>query len=168
MASLVGNLSELLCVSIDDPRCIVVIAEFDDHRYVQFWLDSWDYFAAEVISNRNIGRERALTDDQELSLRALGWNEPTTSRHPNWRREGTSIGSLVQIVQSIQHVVLDVLGESMSSPVHIRTFAIESERCSGPRTDDGSVRVYQREGSGHNWTTCVGMARPLLSPKRVT
>ena len=55
VGSFVGNLPEFLGALLTDDRCIAAIAEFSDHRYVQFWLDKPSYFVAEVISNLNIG-----------------------------------------------------------------------------------------------------------------
>lgn len=126
VGSFVANLPELLGASLNDERCVVVTAEFTDGRYVQFWLQSWDCFVAEVISNRHLGSAVALSVASEARLREMGWSEPSDDCFPNWRQEGSSLEQLVRMVDSVRAIVFNVLGESPNSRVNIRTF--ESSR----------------------------------------
>ena len=136
--SFIGNLPEFLGALLTDSRCIVAIAEFSDHRYVQFWLDSPTYFIAEVISNLNIGDSLALTETDEDSLKAIGWNEPSAAERPNWYRIGTSVAYLIEIISMTKRAVLEVLRESPANTVSIRPFEMarttkNPEQCNQPR-----------------------------------
>ena len=120
--SFVANLPEFLGALLTDRRCIVAIAEFSDHRYVQFWLDSPSYLIAEVVSNVYIDSAFALTESDEAALRVMGWSEPAPENRPIWFRIGTSINDLIELIRMTQRAVFEVLGEVSPNAVTIRTF----------------------------------------------
>ena len=76
VSSFIANLPEMLGAMAGDPRCLGAIAEFDDVRYVQFWVEPNGLVIAEVISNLNIGEAVALTLEDERILRKMGWSAP--------------------------------------------------------------------------------------------
>jgi hypothetical protein len=105
-----------------DPRCIVAVVEFADERYVQFWVRSNGGVIAEVVSNLNIGDAVALSDQDEATLRAAGWSEPSPGPNPNWRYEADDVAGLLRIVSMSRDAVYDVLGERDGNTVSIRTW----------------------------------------------
>ncbi len=145
--SFIGNLPELLGALLTDGRCIAAIAEFSDHRYVQFWLDKPSYFVAEVISNLNIGESQALTQTEENALRAIGWNEPSVDERPNWFRIGTSITDLFGIIGMTKQAVCEVLGELPGNSVSIRTFDMPRTAEDPEESSVASPRVHELEAS---------------------
>lgn len=147
VGSFVGNLPEFLGALLTDDRCIAAIAEFSDHRYVQFWLDKPSYFVAEVISNLNIGDSRALTQLEEDALRAFGWNEPSVDGRPNWYRIGTSITDLFGIIDMTKQAICEVLGELPGNSVSIRTFDMPRTSEDPEESSVASTRVHEFEPS---------------------
>ena len=145
--SFIGNLPEYLGALLADDRCIAAIAEFSDHRYVQFWLDRPSYFVAEVISNLNIGESLALTPAQENSLRALGWHEPSVDERPNWFQIGTSIADLFGIIGMTKRAICEVLGELPGNSVSIRTFELPRTAETPEESSVASPRVHELEVS---------------------
>jgi hypothetical protein len=90
VGSFIANLPEMLGAMAIDPRCLVAVVEFEDVRYVQYWVEPEGAVIAEVISNLNIGDAVALTSDDEDALREAGWSEPSPGPRPNWRYEPTT------------------------------------------------------------------------------
>ena len=142
VGSFLGNLPEFLGALATDQRTVIAICEFEDCRYVQFWLESPDYFIAECISNLNIGDSVALTPENELALTEMGWNAPEVDGRPNWWLEGTSVADLINIIGLVARCVTEVLGETPERQVSVRTFEGWS-RLDGEHGDQDSVRVYQ-------------------------
>jgi hypothetical protein len=124
--SFIANLPEMLGSMAVDPRRLVAVAEFDDERYVQFWVEPEDLVIAEVISNLNIDGARALTDEDERCLRSMGWSEPAPGPNPNWRFESYDVVGLLKLIEMTRRAVFEVLGERPSGRVTLRTWAMES------------------------------------------
>jgi hypothetical protein len=143
--SFIANLPEMLGSMAIDPRCLVAVCEFDDGRYVQFWVEPRGLVIAEVVSNLNIGDAVALSDDDEEVLRHMGWSEPSPGPNPNWRFESRDVSGLMQIVLMTRHAVLEVLRESPGNSVSVRTW--EVERRAEQQSDDvrTSARVHYQQ-----------------------
>ena len=125
VGSFIANLPELLGAMAVDPRCLVAIAEFVDERYVQFWVKPDGTVISEVISNLNIGDAVALSDEDEAILREMGWSEPTPGPNPNWRFESSDVAGLISAVRMIRHAVYNVLDETPTNLVSIRTWSVQ-------------------------------------------
>jgi len=117
-----------------DPRCLVAIAEFEDVRYVQFWIEPDGEIIAEVISNLNIGDAVALSAADEGLLRAMGWAEPSPGPNPNWRFEGRGVSGLIDAARMTKRAVLEVLRERPANVVTLRTWEMEGRM--GESLDD--------------------------------
>jgi hypothetical protein len=124
VGSFVANLPEMLGSMVVDPRRIVAVAEFDDIRYVQFWVEPEGLVIAEVISNLNIGDQRALSEHDEECLRSMGWSEPSPGPNPNWRFESSDVAGLMKVVEMTSRAVFEVLGEQSTNRVTLRTWAM--------------------------------------------
>jgi hypothetical protein len=140
VSSFIANLPEMLGAMAVDPRCLVAIAEFDDVRYVQFWVEPRGLVIAEVISNLNIGDAVALTADDEELLRKMGWAEPSPGPNPNWRYESTDVAGLMRAVLMTRHAVYEVLREQPSNAVHLRTWEMKN----GQAHESDDVRTEAR------------------------
>jgi hypothetical protein len=125
--SFLANLPEMLGSMKVDPRCLVAVIGFEDHRYVQFWVTSDGVVFGEVISNINIahidGATLLTTEDEEL-LRAMGWREPAPTSKPNWRFAANDVAELIELVAKTRTVVLEVLRETRNRRVSIRTWSM--------------------------------------------
>lgn len=145
VGSFLSNLPEMLGAWQVDPRCLVAVIEFEDGRYVQFWVTSDGVVIAEVVSNLNIKEAVALTSACEALLRESGWHEPSPGPTPNWRFEARDRAGLVQLIRMVQHAVLHVLAETRDRLVFVRSWSM------GPphdrRSDDllYEGRVYYQE-----------------------
>ena len=111
----------MLGAMVVDPRCLVAVIEFEDVRYVQYWVGPEATSIAEVISNLNIGDAVALSPHDEEKLRQAGWSEPSPGPTPNWRfeahgRRRSDDGS----VAMSRDAVYDVLRERDANPVSVR------------------------------------------------
>jgi hypothetical protein len=143
--SFLANLPEMLGAMKVDPRCHVAVVEFEDGRYVQFWVTSDGAVSAEVVSNLNIGDAVALTPEHEEMLRANGWEEPSPGPTPNWRFEAFDATDLIALVAMTRDAVIDVLGERKSRRISMRAWTVES---SGDRPTSDLLfesRVYYQE-----------------------
>jgi hypothetical protein len=120
VGSFVANLPEMLGAMAIDPRCLVAVIEFDDVRYVQYWVEPDGAVIAEVISNINIGGALALTPQDEERLRSAGWSEPSPGPRPNWRYEANDVAGVMKIVAMSRDAIYDVLGERDDNPVSVR------------------------------------------------
>lgn len=120
VGSFIANLPELLGAMAIDPRCLVAVIEFEDMRYVQYWVEPDGKVIAEVISNLNIGDAVALTLEDEDKLRKAGWSEPAPGPRPNWRIEANDIGGLMKVVAMSRDAVYDVLRERDANTVSVR------------------------------------------------
>lgn len=103
-----------------DPRCLVAVIEFEDVRYVQYWVEPHGAVIAEVISNLNIGDAVALSPEDEEKLRTAGWSEPSPGPTPNWRFEADDAAGLMKIVSMSRDAVYDVLRERDTNTVSVR------------------------------------------------
>ncbi len=120
VGSFISNLPELLGAMARDPRCLLLIVEFEDVRYVQFRGEPDGTLIAEVVSNVNIGHAVALSAEDEQRLREAGWTEPSPGPLPNWRYEASGDDGLVRIVSMTRDAVYQVLGEHDANPVTVR------------------------------------------------
>ena len=48
VGSFIANLPEMLGAMVVDPRCLVAVIEFEDVRYVQYWVERDGAVIAEV------------------------------------------------------------------------------------------------------------------------
>jgi hypothetical protein len=120
VGSFIANLPEMLGAMAFDPRCLVAVIEFEDLRYVQFWVESDGKVIAEVISNLNIGDAVALTLEDEEKLRRAGWSEPAPGPRPNWRFEANDFAGLMKVVTMSRDAVYHVLRERDGNAVSVR------------------------------------------------
>jgi hypothetical protein len=120
VGSFVANLPELLGAMVADPRCLVVVIEFEDVRYVQFWVEPDGKVIAEVISNLNIGDAEALSTQDEEMLRRAGWTEPSPGPRPNWRIEAHDLAGVMKAVSMSRDAVYGVLRERDANTVSVR------------------------------------------------
>lgn len=144
VGSFVANLPEMLGAMAVDRRCLVAIAEFDDGRYVQFWLDPDGQVVSEVISNRNIGEAVALTSDDEHMLRAAGWLEPYDTS-PNWQFRSHDVTGLMKAVAMVASAVYDVLGEEPRNVVSLQTWAVRHGPASTTDQERQESRVFYQD-----------------------
>jgi hypothetical protein len=140
--SFIANLPEMLGSMAVDPRRLVAVAEFDDVRYVQFWVEPQDLVIAEVISNLNIKGARALTEHDEQCLRSMGWSEPVPGPNPNWRFESRDVVGLLTLVEMTRRAVFEVLGERRNGRVTLRTWAMERDADNQLRAVREVARVH--------------------------
>jgi hypothetical protein len=138
-----------------DRRCIVAIAEFDDVRYVQFWVDADGQVVSEVISNRNIGNAVALTTDDECMLRDAGWIEPH-DQSPNWQFISNDVAGLMKAVTMIGRAIYDVLREEPSNGVSLQTWAVNDAPDSTTDAQREESRVSYQEALRSLERRCEG------------
>ena len=144
VGSFLANLPEILGALSTARTHYVIVAEFMDVRYCQFWMDDAGAVMGEVISNLNIGDLVALTADEERELLALGFSPPEEFLNPNFTFEADSPSRMIQLVQMISNAVLKVLKESPSNPVEIRTWEMEVPK----ELDRDLVRSFARNYLG--------------------
>jgi hypothetical protein len=120
VGSFIANLPEMLGAMVVDPRCLVAVIEFQDVRYVQYWVGPDGEIVAEVISNLNIGDAVALSPEDEEKLRIAGWSEPSPGPTPNWRYEANDVAGLMRIVTMTRDAVYQVLRERDENEVSVR------------------------------------------------
>jgi hypothetical protein len=120
VGSFIANLPELLGAMATDPRCLVAVIDFEDERYVQYWVEADGKVIAEVISNLNIGDAVALTLGDEETLRNAGWSEPAPGPKPNWRFEANDTAGLIKVVAMSRDAVYGVLRERDANAVSVR------------------------------------------------
>jgi hypothetical protein len=126
-----GNLPELLAAMMLDPRVLVAIADYEDHRYVQFWVED-NFIVAEVISNVNVVEGDGLTKDQEAQLIAAGWSIPDPKAgRPNWHRQECSLTAVVTLAKAAADASTRILRQG-STPdlqkVMLKTFPVQKRR----------------------------------------
>jgi hypothetical protein len=143
VGSFVANLPEMLGAMVVDPRCLVAVIEFEDVRYVQYWVEPGGAVIAEVISNVNIGDAVALSPQDEERLRQSGWAEPTLGPTPNWRYEADDIAGIMRIVTMSRDAVYDVLRERDANPVSVRMWEGRSVHQSSDELRETSRVHYQ-------------------------
>lgn len=122
VGSFIANHPEMLGAMVLDPRCLVAVVEFEDVRYVQYWVGPDGAVVAEVVSNLNIGEAVALSPDDEERLRRAGWSEPTLGARPNWRYEANDVAGLMRIVAMSRDAVYSVLRECDVNTVTVRVW----------------------------------------------
>jgi hypothetical protein len=130
VGSFIANLPEMLGAMVLDPRCLVAVIEFEDVRYVQYWVEAHGAVIAEVISNLNIGDAVALSREDEERLRTAGWSEPSPGPKPNWRVEAHDPAGLMRIVAMSRDAVYGVLRERDTNTVSVRIW--EGRATAGP------------------------------------
>jgi hypothetical protein len=144
VGSFIANLPEMLGAMVVDLRCLVAVIEFEDLRYVQYWVEPHGAVIAEVISNLNIGDAVALSPEDEEKLRTAGWSEPSPGPRPNWRFEVDDAAGLMKIVSMSRDAVYDVLRERDTNTVSVRIW--EGRSIAGP----GDERRGRTRDSHHN------------------
>ena len=124
ISSFIANLPELLGAFTYRDEPYVAIIEFEDDRYIQFWVNC-DFIAAEIVSNLFATTEPLLTTSQEDTLRAAGWSQPQPTNLPNWRIERHGPKAVTDISMFAAHAVLEILqyGRATHAPVVVSTFA---------------------------------------------
>ena len=120
VGSFIANLPEMLGAMVMDRRCLVAVVEFEDVRYVQYWVDPDGAIIAEVVSNLNIGDAVALSAGDEEKLRRAGWHEPSPGPTPNWRFETKGLDGLMKVVAMSRDAVYNVLLERDINVVSVR------------------------------------------------
>ena len=122
VGSFLANLPEILGALSTARTHYVIVAEFMDVRYCQFWMDDTGIVIGEVISNLNIGDLVALNADEETELLALGFSPPEEFLNPNYTFEANSQSEMIRLVRMIESAVLNVLKETPTNPVEIRSW----------------------------------------------
>jgi hypothetical protein len=148
VGSLTGNLIELLSAMRNDGRSLIALVNFDDHRYVQFYVDRQGDVMGEVISNLNIGELTALSPEDEQALRDLGFQEPAYGPRPNWWFHALSDQDFTELNAKMVAAIYDVLGEL---PTNTATVATWPAKVPEGWTDEDvreNHRVYVEEGTG--------------------
>ena len=125
--SFMGNLPELLMAMAKDERTLICIAEFQNDRYIQFRVSSTRTIV-EVVSNQFLSNMNALSTEDEDCLRVLGYEEPSSSRRPNWRYEVQDPMNIVPIVNVANSAITGALHAMSSDPIKIETFEVPSSR----------------------------------------
>ncbi len=143
VGSFIANLPEMLGAMAADPRCFVSIIEFEDYRYVQFWVEPDGLIIAEVVSNFNIGDAVALSPEDEEKLRRAGWSEPSPGPTPNWRYKARGTVGLGKIVALTRDAVYHVLREIDTNPVSVRTWEVPGHDCSSDELREQARVHYQ-------------------------
>ena len=148
VGSLTANLAELVGSMMTSGRSIVVIAEFTDHRYVQFLVRPGEGVFAEVISNLNIGDQVALSPTDEEALGRLGFDEPLAGASPNWSFHVDDGPGFVRLMGVMNRVIYQVLREVAGNAVEVRSWPAEVP--SGMDTSDYRTlkRIYVEERQG--------------------
>ena len=127
VAGFLATLPAQLGSMVVDPRCFVVVAEFEDIRYVQIWVEPAGEVIAEVISNRHVGDNPPLSGREESMLRAAGWREPSSSAQPNWWIEASGPAEILALIAMTIYAVCEVLGETPQNQVTMRTWVFERD-----------------------------------------
>jgi hypothetical protein len=140
VGSFIANLPELLGAMAVDPRCLVVVIEFEDGRYVQYWVEPEGEVIAEVVSNLNIGDAVALSHEDEARLRGAGWSEPAPGPKPNWRFEAVDSAGLMTVVAMSRDAVYGVLRERGSNVVSVRMWEGRRYSFMGCKDSHGTSR----------------------------
>jgi len=115
------NLPELLVAMALENRTLVCIAEFQDGRYIQFRVTLGSTIT-EVVSNQFLNDANFLSIEDQDHLRSIGFEEPSSSKSPNWRLEVTDSKSLAAVVNAANSAITFALHKSPSDLVRIRTF----------------------------------------------
>jgi hypothetical protein len=148
VGSLTANLGELIGAMMESGRSLIAVAEFCDHRYVQFAVGTQGDVIGEVISNLNIGDLVALSFEAEEELRALGFHEPSPGPNPNWWMAANSRATLVRLLNMMNRAIYFVLKESSGNEVEVRTWGIEIP-CEMDRQEFRTVsRIHYQELHG--------------------
>ena len=143
--SFLTNMPELLGALATTGKNHIALAEFEDHRYVQFWSDSNGHVIGEVISNLNIGDSVALTPVAEEQLLQLGFSEPVEYLNPNWTFEASNVAELIELIKMMTQVITVVLGEAPSNPVVIQTWEMNIPENTCRDQYRAETRVYIEE-----------------------
>jgi hypothetical protein len=121
----VSQLTQMVSSMITRQGRVASVTQFEDGRYVQFWVEPDGIVIAEVISNLYTGDEIALSRDDEAALRRMGWHEPRRGPNPNWYLVARRAAELVTMVDIVRRVVDEVLRESPANSVSVHTWTIE-------------------------------------------
>ena len=143
--SFLTNMPELLGALATTGKNHIALAEFEDHRYVQFWSDSNGHVIGEVISNLNIGDSVALTPIAEEQLLQLGFGEPVEYLNPNWTFEASNVAELIELIKMMTQVITVVLGEAPANPVEIQTWEMKIPENTCRDQYRAEARVYIEE-----------------------
>jgi len=86
VASLIGNLPELILAHLLSDKRVAIIIETGRNRYVQFLATEDRKLILECVSNRFLAEEEELGTEEELTLIEAGFELPGEDRepHPNW------------------------------------------------------------------------------------
>jgi len=138
------DLGARLATMISSSSRVVSVAQFDDGRYVQFWVESDGVVIAEVISNLYTGADLALTRTDEEALRQMGWHEPRRGPNPNWHLGARGPSEIAALVELVRRVVRDVLGERGANRVSVHSWTIERDVASLDELREESRVHYRR------------------------
>lgn len=120
VASLVGNLPEILAHAIvDDATRILIIEPPEGERYLQALCAKGDAHL-EVSANAFLDEEE-LDVDEELWLLSSGFAPPRDGC-PNWSWDGESIGCSLTAAEMLSAGIFEILGLGARDHVWIRQF----------------------------------------------
>jgi len=142
VGALSGNLAELVGAMIGSGETHVALAEFSDHRYVQFMVAANGVVIGEVISNLNIGDSVALSSDDEDALRRLGFREPAPGPNPNWWFSADDSSALVRLMVMMNGAIRHVLREMPWNEVEVRTWRLDAPNGVDQSEFRTATRVY--------------------------
>lgn len=145
VGAFLANLPELLGAMSSEPEHYVLVGEFSDGRYVQFWSDAVGSVNGEVLSNLNIGEAVALSPEDEEQLKALGFEEPVEYLNPNWSMEASTAPERTQLITAMAKAVQGVLCEGPRNAVSIRTWKMTIPKDSQRDDVRRNARIYLDE-----------------------
>lgn len=130
-------LPQLLRAMALDARRFVMVAEFSDSHYVQFWIEADGHLLAETSTTPDGAAFH--THDVAQSLRKVGWSEPHDAFTPNWWTAGEGHGFVLQICTMITTTLYSIMIRSSNDAMFIHFWTPV-----GDPSGDPAVRLEAR------------------------
>ncbi len=138
----VGMLARALGAMAVEPRCFVMVAQLDAHRYVQFWIDEDGAVTGETspISRRSSG---TVSEQERRLLEDAGWRAPVDGDVPNWWVTGRGPAFLMALINMIRHTIGSLMCLGAHDSVRVHVWTVESgETCSARRRVEARVSYH--------------------------
>ncbi|MHB1088742.1 MAG: TY-Chap domain-containing protein [Acidimicrobiales bacterium] len=133
VAGFVEALPELLGSMAVDPRCFIVVAEFADNQYVQFWIEVEGDMTVETSPAHGSSRSPLARGVDERLLGEVGWLEPEDAGTPNWWVAGEGPSFILDVITMTEYTVGHLLDQVPSDPVFIHFWTRASDDASSDR-----------------------------------
>jgi hypothetical protein len=114
---------ELVLATFEEDQ-ILILQRRGTGRYVQLYVNEPGSLHVEVSSNNYLAKENVLTEQQEASLRALGWRPPLQGRSPNFSTDLKGPQATAQAVTLTVKTLAEVL--ETGSPADLEYDAFEA------------------------------------------